>query len=129
MDIKRVGQALKALREERGKTQMTIAAAAGVDKGTVSQIERGERPHTRAETLERMAAGIGVTFPEVLARAGVEPGCLATPAVEIPDRTGLLLSLFLDLPQEEQAAALEDVRQRFAAHVQEGARRAKGGVA
>jgi transcriptional regulator with XRE-family HTH domain len=50
---------LRAWREQRGLTLQTLAAAAGLSKPYVSQIEGGKRAGTAA-TLKKLARALGV---------------------------------------------------------------------
>lgn len=51
--------AVRAWREHRGMTQDALAAAAGVSKPFISQIEGGKREGTTA-TLKKLARALGV---------------------------------------------------------------------
>jgi transcriptional regulator with XRE-family HTH domain len=73
---------LRVLRAERGLTLREAAAATGVDKGTLSKIERGVS-HPHDITLSRLARGYGIPVEELLD----EPVLLAPGKTEAP-KTG-----------------------------------------
>lgn len=52
---------IAALREERGLTQLQLAALAGVDQAAVSKIERGVT-HPSSRTLHRVAEALGAAL-------------------------------------------------------------------
>ena len=62
------GTAVRALRRERGYTQETFAARAGIDRSYLGAIERGECSVSMG-TILRLAAALEVTATEVLRRA------------------------------------------------------------
>ncbi|UQA62800.1 helix-turn-helix domain-containing protein [Polyangium aurulentum] len=65
----KLGERIRALRQERGLTLGRLAVTSGVSKGNLSSIERGLVLVTIA-TLVRIARGLGlapahlITFPE-----------------------------------------------------------------
>ena len=65
--IDALGEAVKALREERGLTQAQLAARAGIDVTYVGHIERGERNPTLI-ALTRVCRGLGVRMPMLFTR-------------------------------------------------------------
>lgn len=59
-DPQRTGQRLRSLREAAGRTQLSLAAAAGVTHEAISNLERGKRtPY--AETVRQLAHALGVS--------------------------------------------------------------------
>ena len=64
-----VGLRVRQLRLERGMSQETLGAVAGLDRTYVSGLERGKR-NPSLRTLARIAEGLGVTPAELLRRAG-----------------------------------------------------------
>ncbi len=56
----RFGAAVRALREARGLTQEALAAAAGVHRTYLSDVERGGR-NVSLVNIERLAAALGLT--------------------------------------------------------------------
>lgn len=53
--------ALTRLREERGWSQLELAHTAGVDPGTVSRLESGERVDPKLSTVIRIANALDTT--------------------------------------------------------------------
>ncbi len=84
-----LGSILRQLREAKGLSLKTAAAAIGTDRhATISEIESGKRRATFAETA-KLAAAYGATLPDVLdAMAGREPTLQV--AVVLPRATGTL---------------------------------------
>lgn len=64
----KIGDAIRALRRERGATLEEIAYAAATDASNLSRIERGRQRYT-PEILERIAAALGVTVSQLYLRA------------------------------------------------------------
>src|SRR5215212_2258108 len=56
---------LKRLREERGLSQVKLAARADLNPATVNQIERGMR-NASPGTLHKLADALGVSLHELL---------------------------------------------------------------
>ena len=65
-----IGRAIHDLRSEQGYTQEVFALKAGVNRPHLSAIERGEFNLT-TDTLFKIAAGLGVSVPQLLAGAGL----------------------------------------------------------
>ena len=63
-----LGRAVKELRGERELTQEALAFASGLDRTFVGAIERGKRNVTMT-TLERLAHGLEIEEPQLVARA------------------------------------------------------------
>ena len=63
-----VGRAIRDARKAAGYTQEAFAHAAGLDRSYMGAIERGEFNLT-LETLLKVAAALGMTASELLARA------------------------------------------------------------
>jgi transcriptional regulator with XRE-family HTH domain len=62
------GAALRSLRTERGYSQESFAAHAGIDRSYYGAIERGEF-NVSLETLLKLAGALEVPATEVLRRA------------------------------------------------------------
>src|SRR5947209_20288810 len=74
-----VGQRLRAARRERGVAVGALAAAAGVGKGSLSEIENGIRNPTLS-TLYAVAGALGVPLATLIAdQVGAR---VASPGVE-----------------------------------------------
>src|SRR5215218_4905142 len=71
---------LRVLRAERGLTLRDAERLTGVDKDTLSKIERGRR-HPHDVTLAKIAEGYGVPVSELL-----EEPARAAPKAEAPDQ-------------------------------------------
>lgn len=69
-----VGRRIKVLRSEQGMTLSTLAARAGIGKGTLSELETGQRNPT-LETLYALAKPLRVPLVALL---GEEPGAEAS---------------------------------------------------
>jgi transcriptional regulator with XRE-family HTH domain len=61
----RFGQRLRALRVRKGWTQVELADYLGLDRGYISNIERGQRNIT-LETVQIIAQGFGFTISQLL---------------------------------------------------------------
>jgi transcriptional regulator with XRE-family HTH domain len=64
------GAALRSLRVERGYSQESFAAHAGVDRSYYGAIERGEF-NVSLETILKLAGALEVSAVEVLRRAAL----------------------------------------------------------
>ena len=74
-----VGERLRAARHERGLSLAALAEAAGVGKGSLSEIENGARNPTLS-TLYALADALGVPLATLLAdRAGAR---ISSPGIE-----------------------------------------------
>ncbi len=62
------GEAVRALRVERGFAQEAFAAHAGMDRSYYGAIERGEF-NVSLETIVKIADALGVSMAEILQRA------------------------------------------------------------
>jgi transcriptional regulator with XRE-family HTH domain len=59
------GQRLRSLRKKKGWTQVELADYLGLDRGYVSNIERGQRNVT-LETAQVVARGFGISISQLL---------------------------------------------------------------
>lgn len=62
---KEIGQRLRAIRQERGISQVELAAALGTYQTTVSAIERGVRGLTIQQVV-KLASALGVSSDRIL---------------------------------------------------------------
>lgn len=54
------------LRKARGdRTQVEVAAAAGITQGALSQMETGQRHNPSLETVLRLATALGVRVEDI----------------------------------------------------------------
>lgn len=103
-----IGQQITELRTEAGVSQAALAAAAGIDQGHLSRIERGAA-HPSLEVLDRTAAALGAElgvrlFPaagprirdrfqapmiEALIRR-LDPRWIASPELPVPRARGFI---------------------------------------
>lgn len=65
-----LGQRIRTARETRGLSQVSLAAAAGISQGYLSQLERDEREPTLS-IAARVANALGVSVDELAAVAMV----------------------------------------------------------
>jgi transcriptional regulator with XRE-family HTH domain len=63
-----LGLAVKARREELGRTQETVANDTGLHQRWISNVETGKRNPSYG-SLRRLAAGLDLSASELLARA------------------------------------------------------------
>ena len=63
--LKNLGRQLRALREQTGKSQDTLANDSGLHRTYIGAVERGERNPTIL-TLSRYAAGLGLTVADLV---------------------------------------------------------------
>jgi transcriptional regulator with XRE-family HTH domain len=68
MPAKKLGEAIRSARRERGFSQETFAAHAGLDRSYYGAVERGEFNIT-IDTLLKITAGLGVRASTLLRRA------------------------------------------------------------
>ncbi len=66
MAITRLGQVLKALRDEKGWTLDDLAKRAKVTMAYISFLERGKRKNPSLAILKRLAKSLGVPVTELL---------------------------------------------------------------
>jgi len=61
-----IARRLKALREDAGMSQQSLAVSAGLSVSLVSQIERGSRVDPRMSTITALAGALGITLDELV---------------------------------------------------------------
>jgi len=66
-----LGATIRMLRIEHNMSQSQLAQAAGVARSYVSMIESGTRTNIGTQTLERMAAALGMPAGAILSRVGM----------------------------------------------------------
>lgn len=84
-----MGGRIKTLRKERGLTQVVVAEAVGLERASLSMIERGhDRPGL--QTLRALADFFNVSL-DYLERGTTQPGVEVPPdAAQTPDEVELL---------------------------------------
>ena len=65
---------LKQVRESRGLTQVELAAASGVRRATISDIENGKTSGIDFEVLERLATALGVNAAVMIEHTSEQKG-------------------------------------------------------
>jgi transcriptional regulator with XRE-family HTH domain len=75
-----IARRLKALRENAGMSQQSLAVSAGLSVSLVSQIERGSRVDPRMSTITALATALGVSLDELVGRNGSVPPHAETPS-------------------------------------------------
>lgn len=71
------GTALRRLRKQAGLTQEALAERSGLSVEGISALERGQRRHPRADTVDLLATGLGLGLDE--RRSLVEAAARALP--------------------------------------------------
>ncbi len=69
----KLGQRIRAVREERGLTQQAVARSAGIATDMVSRLENGHYTSPGLRTLLRIAEGMGVSLALLLPDAPSAP--------------------------------------------------------
>jgi transcriptional regulator with XRE-family HTH domain len=65
-----LARAIRAARAERGYSQESFAASAGIDRSYYGAVERGEF-NVSLDTIVRIASSLGTTSRDLLGRAGL----------------------------------------------------------
>lgn len=63
-----LGRAVRAIREERGISQVQLAEATGLEQSWISHVERGAR-NPSWQNVVRLAEGLGIGAGELATRA------------------------------------------------------------
>ncbi len=66
MSSKRLGRVLKALREERGLSQVVLAKKARVGRTYIVKLETGDKKNPSLDILKKLAKALGVPVTELL---------------------------------------------------------------
>jgi transcriptional regulator with XRE-family HTH domain len=69
VDLEHLGNQIQHLRAERGMTLQALAGASSVSISMLSAVERGKKAAT-VTVLDRIAAGLGLSLPALVALAG-----------------------------------------------------------
>lgn len=78
------GRYVRRSRYLAGMSQVQVAAASGVEQGSISRLERGLAPAMKVERVVRLAAAIGRDFP--LGFCPHEHWCPLQPAPRLPEQ-------------------------------------------
>lgn len=66
--MKQIGEGIRALRHERGMSLSALAAKAGMSKGYLSQVERGQGKRPGMDIALALARALGVPAEELFSR-------------------------------------------------------------
>lgn len=77
-----VAARVRAVRGFRGYSQGELSELTGLSRQYVSELEQGKRPRPRGETLERLAAALGVTADQLRGCAPLTTGPRPAPSPE-----------------------------------------------
>lgn len=96
------GDVIKKLRRRRGWTIQQLAKVSGVNKATISGLERGEG-NPQEDTIRKLAVALGTTAPELYA-ATAQPAPDVRGRAPTPEesREVDLIGVFRQLDAEEQ---------------------------
>lgn len=61
---------IKELRQKLGMTQTELAKRAGIKQGVLSYIENGKTKNPRIDTMQAIAAALGVPVERLMKKAG-----------------------------------------------------------
>jgi len=105
-----LGEVIRDLRKEAGRTLEDLAFAAGTDASNLSRVERGQQRYT-PELIEKIALALGVTVSamHMLAEGGKDEK-LHPPRVAEPVIDALFSQSYLALSQENQSLVLDFMR-------------------
>lgn len=68
--LQRLGNAVRAMRLERGLSQEALADASGIDRSHMGKIERGER-NVSLLNIARVSDALEVSIASLMASAGL----------------------------------------------------------
>lgn len=109
-----LGSTVRTLRSEKELTQSQLATRAGIDQAVVSRIERGKARQVWPQTIERLAAALGVPTGELFGLAEPEPRSSA-----MPPTVREIHSLLMAMTDDDRvvvlgvARTLHETRRRF----------------
>ena len=83
----RLGQRIRAVREEAGLTQQAVARSAGIATDMVSRLENGHYTSPGLRTLLRIAEGMGVSLASLLPEV---PNPASTPESALKSKLGAM---------------------------------------
>ena len=99
-----MAQRIKELRKEKGLTLEQVADIVGVGKSTVRKWETGMIANMKRDKIASLAKALGTT-PEYL--MGWEEKKISPNEEQLTEGEQLMLSLFRQIPEDKQPAALE----------------------
>ena len=74
-----MGERVRVLRAVRGYSQARLSELTGLSRQYLSEVEKGKRPRPQCQTVERLAAALGVPVEEL---KGEPPARTPPPAPE-----------------------------------------------
>ena len=105
-----LGEVIRELRKEAGRTLEDLAFAAGTDASNLFRVERGQQRYT-PELLEKIAEALGVTVSAMHMLAEGEKGeKQRPPRVTEPVVDALFSQCYFALSQENQSLVLDFMR-------------------
>ncbi len=107
--MSKMGENIKALRLKAGLTQQRVADLLGVDKSTVSKIERGETQRISDEQIDILCKALQCSPSDIY---GIET-FKYTSSIALSDAQKELLVLVPLLTDEEATALLEVAKAMF----------------
>jgi transcriptional regulator with XRE-family HTH domain len=102
-----LGQLIQRRRTELGLSLSEIARRAGIDKGTISLLERGKNTHPTPHVLRSLADGLEMTVADLFASADY------LQATELPSLLPYMRAKYQDLP-DSAVAEVEQFIQELA---------------
>lgn len=99
----KLGQRIRAIREERGLTQQAVARSAGIATDMVSRLENGHYTSPGLRTLLRIAEGMGVSLGALL------PDSAGTPSSAPESALKLRLSALVHRAEPPELELLVDI--------------------
>jgi transcriptional regulator with XRE-family HTH domain len=102
--VKHVGKRIGSLRQMRGMSIPALAAAAGVSKGYLWQLETGEDPNPSLGVLTKIAVALETTAAELLGQPTVRAKNLP-----IPERLPTGLKDFLETQKRKGDPVPENI--------------------
>lgn len=66
LDVNRIGHNIKQIRTSKGLTMSDVEFKAGLSRGHLSKIEKGQRAKPSQETLSKISLALGVQLRTVL---------------------------------------------------------------
>jgi transcriptional regulator with XRE-family HTH domain len=102
------GVYLRDLRAQRKQSVRGLAAAAGIDSGTVTRLEHGDIHAPSPDTLKQLAGALDVPLADLFAMAGY-----VTPQ-ELPSITPYIHARYQHLPEDTRLEIAAYCRRRLA---------------
>lgn len=72
MDLKAIGQKIRAIRRARGLSSVEVAELAGLSQSTISNFENGNRPIT-LETLQKICCALDIDIADLFLQEDLPP--------------------------------------------------------